>query len=349
VRILIASTYLPFASGGATRIVEDLQGELRARGFETDTILLPLDPAWTGVPEQTLGLRLLDLREACGMRVDRLITLRYPSYALRHDDKVCWFIHHYRSAYDLWGTAYGDMPDSPTGRHYRDMLRRSDDLYLRECRRVYSNSKSTAERLKKYNALETDGVLYPPLPRENPLHAGPFGDYFFYPSPIIASKRQALAVEALRFTDPGVRLVLAGTPHREADQIALEAVIAEAGVSNRVQVTGWLSEEQKADLMAGCCGVLSLAYHEDSYSYVALEAFHCAKPVLTLADSGGILELVEHGFSGYICAPQPEALAAAMNRLWRDRCHAQDLGVAGRDSLRRHRIDWDHVVESLTS
>jgi glycosyltransferase involved in cell wall biosynthesis len=349
VRILIASTYVPFVPGGATKIVHDLRDELRARGFETDTVLLPFDGSWPSVPEQTLGLRLLDLREACGMRVDRLITVRYPSYALRHDDKVCWFIHHHREAYDLWGTAYSGMPDSPTGRHYRDMMRKSDDLYLRECRKVFTNSRVMAERLKKFNALDADGVLYPPLPRQHPFCPGPFGDYLFYPSRITSIKRQVLAVEALRFTDPGLRLVLGGAPDSDAEQVALEAAIDAAGVGDRVVLTGWLSEQQKADLMAGCCGALYLAYNEDSYGYVTLEAFHSAKPVLTLSDSGGSLEVVENGFNGYVTLPEPQALAEAMNRLWLDRRHAQDLGEAGRGTLQRHRIDWDHVVESLTS
>src|SRR5207244_3719828 len=74
VRIVLASTYVPFREGGGTRLVESLRRELAARGFETEVALIPFDPAWRAVPEQTLALRLLDLSEASGDRIDRLIT-----------------------------------------------------------------------------------------------------------------------------------------------------------------------------------------------------------------------------------------------------------------------------------
>ena len=47
-----------------------------------------------------------------------------------------------------------------------------------------------ADRLKKFNGLDADGVLYPPLPHDAPFRPGPFGDYFFYPSRINEIKRQ---------------------------------------------------------------------------------------------------------------------------------------------------------------
>ena len=40
---------------------------------------------------------------------------------------------------------------------------------------------------------------------------------------------------------------------------------------------GWISEQEKADLMANCYAALYIPYDEDSYGYVTLEAFHSAK------------------------------------------------------------------------
>ena len=78
--------------------------------------------------------------------------------------------------------------------------------------------------------------------------------------------------------------------------------------------------------MAGCCGVLYLAYLEDSYGYVTLEAFHSGKPVITLSDCGGPLEVIEHGVNGLVAEPEPRALAEAMNRLWADRPAGKRMG-----------------------
>jgi glycosyltransferase involved in cell wall biosynthesis len=162
-------------------------------------------------------------------------------------------------------------------------------------------------------------------------------------------KRQHLAVEAMRHVRSPFTLVLAGKADGEAYDARLRRQVEAAGLGDKVKLLGWVSEERKAELMAGCCGALYLAYQEDSYGYVTLEAFHSAKPVITLTDSGGPLEVIRHGHNGYVAEPEPRALAEAMDRLWLDRAEAQRLGANGRRSLEEHRIDWDHVVENLTA
>ena len=256
-RIVIASTYYPFVDGGGTRIVDDLHRELTVRGFETDRVMIPFSPAWPTIPEQTLALRLLDLSESSGDRIDLLITIRTPSYALRHPNKVAWFIHHHREAYDLWGTSWGGMPDDDAGRRYRDMMRSSDSLYLRECRKVFTNSRIMADRLRNFNDFEPNGVLYPPLPRSASFREGPFGDYLFYLSRVTSIKRQDLALEAMKYTKPDVRLVIGGTSEDDSYLNGLRERVRSMGLEGRVEFTGWLTEERKSELMAGCCGALT--------------------------------------------------------------------------------------------
>jgi glycosyltransferase involved in cell wall biosynthesis len=348
-KILIASTFVPFIDGGGTQIVEDLRRELTARGFETDAVLLPLYSSYRTLSAQTLGIRLLDLNEEADNGGDRLITIRYPSYALRHPNKVAWFIHHHREAYDLWGTEWGNMPDDEGGRRYRDLMHCSDNRYLRECHKVFTNSQIVADRLRRFNGLEADGVLYPPLPRDTLIRRGPFGDYLLYISRICPIKRQELAIRAMKHTDPAVKLVLAGTGDVAAYFEKIQAMVEREGLSGRVLLTGWVSAERKAELLAGCCGALFLASQEDSYGYATLEAFHAGKPVITLNDSGGSLEVVENEHNGLVVPPSPEELAEAMNRLWRDRRHGQELGANAYQTPQQRQIHWDHVVEKLTA
>ena len=49
---------------------------------------------------------------------------------------------------------------------------------------------------------------------------------------------------------------------------------------------------------------------------MTVEAFLSRKPVVTASDSGGPLEFVEDGASGFVAAPEPAALADAIDRLW---------------------------------
>jgi hypothetical protein len=74
------------------------------------------------------------------------------------------------------------MPDTSEGREARAMMIRSDTLYLSEARRVYTISRNVADRIRVFNGLEPDGVLYPPLLNNHPFRPGPFGDDFVYVS-----------------------------------------------------------------------------------------------------------------------------------------------------------------------
>ena len=57
-------------------------------------------------------------------------------------------------------------------------------------------------------------------------------------------------------------------------------------------------------LYATCRGVLYVPFDED-FGYVTVEAFLSRKPVVTASDSGGPLEFVEDGASGFVAAPEP--------------------------------------------
>ena len=87
------------------------------------------------------------------------------------------------------------------------------------------------------------------------------------------------------------------------------------------------------------------AAHPDEAALPALEAFLAAKPVITANDSGGTLEFVEDGVNGFVTAPEPEAIASAINRLAADRALAARLGAAGR--RRAQAVTGDGVIEQL--
>ena len=86
---------------------------------------------------------------------------------------------------------------------------------------------------------------------------------------------------------------------------------------------------------------------DEDFGYVTLEAFLCRKPVITCQDSGGPNEFVVNGVNGFVCEPEPESIAAAVNALAADRAMAASLGDAGYEVARR--ITWDGVIEKLTS
>ena len=57
------------------------------------------------------------------------------------------------------------MPDDPESRRIRDAVVRADNHCLRETRALYTNSRIVASRLKRFNDIDADAILYPPLDR----------------------------------------------------------------------------------------------------------------------------------------------------------------------------------------
>ena len=133
-----------------------------------------------------------------------------------------------------------------------------------------------------------------------------------------------------------------GTQRENAERAA-----EEAGVADRVTFLGSVEDDDLIELYAGALAVVYPPYDED-FGYVTLEAFLARKPVITCTDSGGPNEFVVDGVNGFVCAPEPEAIAAAINRLAADRARAAAHGRRGTRRAPRA-ITWDGVIEKLTT
>src|SRR5438067_8700077 len=120
-RILIATTHVPFIRGGAEAHAEGLRDALIAEGHEAEIVAMPFK--WyppERILDHMLACRLLDLTEASGAGVDRVIGLKFPAYLVNHPNKVLWLLHQHRSAYDLWGHPLDDLNAFPNGSQVRE-------------------------------------------------------------------------------------------------------------------------------------------------------------------------------------------------------------------------------------
>jgi glycosyltransferase involved in cell wall biosynthesis len=342
-KVLIASTIVPFVEGGGTLIVDWLDQVLRSYGHEVDVIKIPFWSSHRDMLGQMLALRLLDVAD----KGDRMIAIRTPSYLIQHPQKVLWFIHHHRGAYDLWGTVYQDIPDTPEGRAYREAIIISDHLAFSEARSIFTNSAVVSKRLKDYNDVDSR-VLYPPVFAPERYRAGQYGDYILYVSRITGHKRQILAVQSMQFTLTPVKLLIAGRGDSHESVLALEAEIERCNVRDKVVVDcRWITEKEKIDYFADCLASIYIPFDEDSYGYPSLESYHAGKCVITATDAGGTSELIQDGINGFVVEPAPQAIAAAMDKLYSDRRLARDLGQAGAPRLDELGITWSRVVEKL--
>jgi len=341
--VLVCSVQAPFIVGGAEILVHELRDNLERRGFRVDVANVPFK--WYPVSEivrQALAWRLIDVTESNGTKVDLVIPTKFPSYLVRHPRKVAWLFHQHREAYDLYGTPYCSFRDTPEDNQVRDAIHTMDGTALSECGAVYTISRNVADRLARFNKLP--GIpLYPP-----PHHLGRYanagyGDYLFYAGRLDRLKRLDLAIDAMKRVKSGARLKIAGSGPLAEE---LRKQIVGLGVEDRVELLGFLSAEDLLDLYSRCRAAYYAPLNED-YGYVTVEAFLSRKPVVTTSDAGGPLEFVTEGETGVVTAPDPEAIAAGIDRLWelpQDRL--RDLGEAGYQRVKD--ITWDAVIDQLT-
>jgi glycosyltransferase involved in cell wall biosynthesis len=341
--VVVCETQVPFVHGGAEELVRQLLHELTARGYDAERVSIPFK--WYPKDElltHAAAWRLLDLSESNGRRIDRIIATKFPTYFARHPDKVAWLTHQHRAAYELCGTPFGDFEHVEADVGLRDTIVRLDTQMLGECRRLYTISRNTADRARRYNGLEAEPLYHPPRLAAR-LESGPYGDYVLSVGRLEEIKRVHMLVRAMVAIDEPLRLIVAGEGPRRAD---LEALAEQLGVAARVTFLGAVPDEQLIALYRDALAVLYPPFDED-FGYVTLEAFFAHRPVITTTDAGGPKEFVVDAVNGLVCEPVPEAIAAAVNRLAANRAIARSLGDAGAERVRG--ITWDQVIEKLVS
>lgn len=339
--VVVCETQVPFVTGGAEFHVRALVEQLRSRGYLTELVSLPFK--WTPKEEiltHAAAWRLIDLSESNGRPIDLAIATKFPTYFVRHPNKVAWLIHQYRAAYELCGTPYSDFEHTEQDVGVRQTMIGLDRKMLGECRRLFTNAQNTANRLERFNGLHAEALYHPPR-LAGRLRAGDYGNYVLSVGRLETVKRIDLALQAMRFADAPIRMVIVGEGTQREN---LERRAAAAEVSHRLDFLGQVDDEQLIELYAGALAVVYAPYDED-FGYVTLEAFLARKPVVTANDSGGTLEFVQDGVNGVVCEPTAEAIGSAVNALAADRGRAASLGAAGFE--RAGAINWDDVIERL--
>ena len=165
---------------------------------------------------------------------------------------------------------------------------------------------------------------------------------------LVERKGVEYLLDALTRTRARVRLrVIGDGPLLEA----LQARSTELGLAGRVEFSGFVPAEELARAFRECDAFVLPAVVDskgdtEGLGVVLIEARQHGKPVIASA-AGGIVDIVRDGETGLLVPPaDPDALAAAIDRLAADPDLAVRLAEAGKAHVERE-FGWDGIIERL--
>jgi len=339
-RIAIATTQVPFISGGAEALARGLYDACRLAGHEVEIVTLP----FRFFPDSEVS-RTMDNWEAenfsniNGYNPDVVICLKFPAYYLSHHKKIVWLLHQHRSVYDLWDAS---KPASAEAVALREKIIAKDTAHLSGAKRVYTIAKNVSKRLLKYNGVESTALYHPP-PLASGLYTAKPQPYIFMPSRLETLKRQDLLIRAMKYCKSPMAALIGGDGGQRPQY---DKLIAELGVGDRVRLLGGLTDREMFGYYA-CSTAVFFGPKDEDYGYITLEAMLARKPVITCTDSGGPLEFVVDNQTGFILPPDPEQIAAAIDKLYYNETLAVDLGASAYEHYHAMNFSWEKAAEEL--
>lgn len=148
-------------------------------------------------------------------------------------------------------------------------------------------------------------------------------------------------VRAVAKINQPFRLVLAG----DGDLEEVRELVDELGISDKVEVTGWVRGDQKEALLKRACLYVLPSYNEGLPMGI-LEAMAQGLPIVS-TPIGGIPEAVDQGVEGFLTQPgDVDALARALEELMSNSELRRQIGAAARARI-RSTFSADHVLPQL--
>jgi len=343
-RIGVATVQVPFIRGGAENHTTGLVKAISEFGHEAEAISMPF--RFSPVSEVKRSMDIWEsenFEHMNGYNMDLVICLKFPTFYLKHNHKIAWVMHQNRAVYDLWNTPLSEaLSQTDEGRQLRQEIIERDNKALNSCKGIFANSKTVADRLLRFNQINSIPLYHPPKFISH-FYNAPAEPYIFFPSRLEDLKRQDLLIKAMKYVKSPVVALLAGDGGKKP---ALQDMISQMDLTHRVRLIGRLTDDEMFGFYAHCLGVFFGPYDED-YGYVTLEAMLSAKSVITCTDSGGPLEFVIDKETGFVVKPEPEAVAQAIDDLYFHQKLAAEMGKNGRERYHKLNISWENVIQQL--
>ncbi len=369
---IVAPSPIPFTIGGAEKLWAGIFNYINENTKnQCELIKVPTkENSFWEVLESYKRFYKLDLSH-----FDMVISGKYPAWMARHKNHHIYMLHTLRGLYDTYPfkdeeikssnkkvkeilnfmqkegenlELFFDMLFSLKNENLEENLLSFPGAFIKKI--VHFLDKSAMKNIKNFSAISKTVanrdyypkgvkvlVNYPPSSLKEFKNIS--YDYFFTTSRLDSPKRIMDIIKAYKKIDTSIPLKIAGEGPMK------EALIREAKGDERIEFLGFVSDEELIDLYAKALAVVFTPFKED-YGLVTIEAMKSQKCVITYEDSGGVVEFVENGVSGFVArANDIEDLSLKMSYLAKNKDLAKELGKNAQKRVKD--IKWSVCISRL--
>jgi len=320
-KIIIATTFMPFRHEAHPGLAEPLADVLGEQGHEVDIVRLPFDADSESQLEQIFAFRCFDLTTGSGNIFDRLIAIGWAAGALRHPAKSIWLT-----------TSSDQAAFTMSGESHRPA-----ELGVREAKRLAAASDGIASALRTLGMDEVS-LLYPPLTDAAAFIPKPAQDHLVIKLPQDSPDRTALILETLQETRMRGMFVV-----RPEERRTLCDMIEGAGMTDLAQPLNVTDRAAVGEAVSTAFAVLHLEPSTPYSGDVPLGALRARKPLLLAEDT--LLRSVFPASAILTVKLASHAFAETLKGLRDDRQRCEQLGAAG--ARFEKNVTWEQVAKRL--
>ena len=166
-RVVVVTSDVPFVAGGHRVIAEELTKALKRSGHAAELVRTPQNPFGRQFSAYMANW-FTDVSETGESEpVDQLISLRYPSFAVRHRRHICWLNHRMREYYDLWPALKRRISKKGVVKESvrRFLIHQADHFLLTTAWTTRSDEPAMSARLMRGTTVATPVAVKSSVPR----------------------------------------------------------------------------------------------------------------------------------------------------------------------------------------
>ena len=337
--IMLASSASSFSAREEIHWTRAISKKLSDEGHQVDQFTLPIVQDPLLLTEQLMAFRLLSIDPGC----DFLITIGYPAFTLNHPRKRVLLFSLASPLHEWFDTEYGVLA-TPQYHTLRNSIQAAEKNSLAEANCIVCGSARLAALLKDEYKLKPSFYILDDTVEDESGNDLPEQDLrVITESTLEPCDRYDLLLEAVARSSGKWKLALFVPSASAVYYNALLRRIEQLAIQERIAV---IKTPLSTTALEKSLFYLSLRYQSTRIPESIIQAIKSSIPIITLSDSGALLEVVRNNVNGLVLKPDAKNIAQSLDQACLDATFREKLSKGNQNFVNKL-VDVEKVVREL--